>query len=48
MFWNETDEIFERLGRKIEAQKIENVNKIKAYGIRINQYNMRQKEKEKG
>ena len=35
MFWDETDETLEGLGRKKEAEKIESVHKIKAYRIGI-------------
>ena len=37
VFWNKIDEqeTLERLDRKIETQKLENVTKIKEYGKRI-------------
>ena len=47
MFWDESNETWERLKRKTEVEKIENVNKIKAYRLRKNQYSKKQKEKQK-
>ena len=48
MFCDETNETLERLGRKIEAEKIENVNKIKAYRIRIKSIKQEAKREREG
>ena len=48
MFCDEANETLERLGRKIEAEKIENVNKIKAYRIRIKSIKQEAKRERKG
>ena len=47
MFWDETNETSERLGRKIEAEKRENVNKIKTYRIRIKSIKQEERERER-
>ena len=31
MFWNKVDEKLEKLGKKLEAKKLENINKLKEY-----------------